>query len=733
MSNSPVTEIKTYTKKIGGRDLTIEVGKLAFQANGSVTVRYGDTLVLGTAVMKDEINEELGYFPLYVDYEERLYAAGRIKGSRFIKREGRPTDEAIVTSRVVDRSLRPNFPKGMLNEIQVIITVLSVDGENDSDIASIIAGSAALSISNIPFGDPISACRVGFVDGTYILNPTFEQREKSTLDLIVSGTGDTVCMLEAGANEVSEEEFIKAVEFAQDHLKETSALIKEMVNEIGEEKNAFAEPDKNPEIIKTVSDLSRQEVDKVLYEPNKKERNEALNNLKKEITNTLVEKFGEDDTKFIKDAFDELVHDVVRANIIEKDNRIGGRKLDEVRPLSCDVGILPRTHGSGLFQRGETQVLTICTLDAPGAEQTLDGMEEEGKKRFFHHYNFPPYSVGEVGMLRGPGRREIGHGALAERAIQAVMPQDKEKFPYTVRLVSEVLSSNGSTSMGSVCGSTLSLMDAGVKIKSPVSGIAMGLMTDKQGKYKILSDIQDLEDFGGDMDFKVAGTKDGITAVQMDVKIKGINIEYLKATLDQSRAGRMHILDTMLKTIDKPRDDYSPHAPRIVSMKIDPEKIRIVIGPGGKMINEIIDETGVDIDIEDDGLVMISSTDAESSKKAVQWVENLTREPKIGERFEGKVVKIMDFGAFVEILPGKEGLVHISQLSDKHVKNVHDVVKVGDTLSVVLVDIDDQHRLNLSHKAALSEFGKNSQESHDRRNPRSPRPSNRPPRPPRPR
>jgi len=701
--NSQLFQTKRWTRSIAGKDLIIETGKLAPQANASVTVRMGDTVILATATMKDDVSKSMGYFPLFVDYEERLYAAGKIKGSRFMKREGRPTDEAVVTSRVVDRSIRPNFPKGMMNEVQVIITVLSFDGEHDTDVLGIIGASAALSISNIPFGAPLGAVRVGMIDGQFVANPTYVQRETSKLDAVFAGTAQTMSMIEAGAHEVKEDDFVRAAEFAQKSLAEISALIAEMVKEIGSEKNAFAEPVENPEIIKAVDDLARQEITTILYGSNKKERNTALESLQKEITKTLVAKFSEDDAGTISDAFDAVTYSVMRKGILEKGIRIGGRKVDEVRQISCEVGLLPRTHGTGLFQRGETQVMTVCTLGAPGDEQTLDGLEPEKTKRFMHHYNFPPYSVGEVGPMRGPGRREIGHGALAERAIAPMIPQDREKFPYTIRLVSEALSSDGSTSMASTCGSTLALMDAGVHMKAPVSGIAMGLITEDKdpfGKYQVLSDIQDLEDFGGDMDFKVAGTTEGITAIQMDVKVSGITLDILRSIMTQSRPGRMHILDKMLATIEKPRADYSPFAPRITTLHINPEKIGVVIGPGGKMINEIIAATGVSIDIEDDGLVMISSANAEASARAIEWVNGLTREAKVGEKYRGKVTRLMNFGAFVEIFPGHEGLVHISQLADHRVAKVEDVVKVGDVVDVVVTEIDDQHRVNLSMKAA---------------------------------
>ncbi|MDH4329946.1 MAG: polyribonucleotide nucleotidyltransferase [Candidatus Moranbacteria bacterium] len=701
---------KQWTLQIAGRELKVETGALAGQASGAVTVRYGDTMVLATAVMSDKVSEGMNYFPLMVDYEERYYAAGKIKGSRFIKREGRPSDEAVLTGRVVDRTIRPLFNHRMRNEVQVIITVLSIDGESDPDIVSMIAASTALSISNIPWSGPIGAVKVGMVDGELILNPVKSEEESGSgdLDLIVAGTKDSINMIEAGAKEVPEEKMLEAFEFAHDAVKKIATFIEDIQKEVGKEKVEVELLEGTPEFEKEIRDLAfAAGLEKALYQADKKEVKKASKVITEKINAHIEEKYPENEKRFkaiaelvFEDASDEVVH----SHVLEKGVRPDGRKMEEIRDVWCEVGILPRTHGTGLFNRGETQVMTVATLGSPGDEQIIDTMEVDTKKRYIHHYNFPPYSVGEVRFMRGPGRREIGHGALAEKALIPVLPS-KDEFPYTILLVSEVLACNGSSSMGSTCGSTLALLDAGVPIKRPVSGIAMGIVIDqkKPENYRILSDIQGLEDHYGDMDFKATGSEKGITAVQMDVKVAGVTTEMLKKILSQSREGRMHILEKMKETIAAPRENMSPYAPRIIIIKINPDKIRDVIGPGGKVINEIIDETGVQIDIEDDGRVFVTSPDETSALKAQEWIENLTREVKAGETFSARVTKIMNFGAFAEVLPGQEGLIHISELSEKRVEKVEDMVKVGDIVSVKVKEIDRQGRINLSMKDAKKE------------------------------
>ncbi|MDP1884072.1 MAG: polyribonucleotide nucleotidyltransferase [Candidatus Moranbacteria bacterium] len=696
-------EQKKWSLQIGGRMLEIEAGLLAKQANGSVTVRYGDTVVLAAAVMSKGASRISGYFPLMVDFEERYYAAGKIKGSRFIKREGRPSDDAVLTGRVVDRTIRPLFNSRMRNEVQVIITVLSIDGENDPDTLSVIAASTALAISNIPWNGPVAAVRVGQVNGEMVLNPVNGELAESNLDLVISGTKDKINMLEAGAKEVPEEEIIKAFAFGQEAISKIATFIEEIAKEVGKEKSAPVLLQGEPEFEAKVKEiLLAENLAEALYDPKKtviEEKTKAINDKVAEyITANFTE--GVDKLKEIaQQVFEEVSDEIVHQNILEKEQRPDGRKLDQIRHIDCQVGILPRTHGTGLFTRGETQALTVTTLGSPGDEQIIDTMEVDMKKRYIHHYNFPPYSVGEVRPMRGPGRREIGHGALAEKALVPVLPA-KEIFPYTILLVSEVLESNGSSSMASTCGSTLSLMDAGVPITRPVSGIAMGIIVGADGKFKVLTDIQGLEDHYGDMDFKAAGTTVGITALQMDVKVQGVTLEMLKAVLEQSHNNRLEIMDKITAVIPAPRAEMSQYAPRIIIMHINPDKIRNVIGTGGKIINAIIDETGVQIDIEDDGSVFITSPDAQAAKKAQEWIDNLTHEVKAGEMFQAKVTKIMTFGAFAEILPGQEGLIHISELADRRVEKVEDVVSVGDIVPVKVKEIDSQGRINLSMKAA---------------------------------
>lgn len=690
-------EAKTFKKKIAGRELIIETGKLAGQANGSVTVQYGDTVVLATATMSDKIREGTNYFPLMVDYEERLYAAGKIKGSRFIKREGRPTDEAVISGRMTDRILRPLFNGRIRNDIQVIITILSVDQENDPDLCAIIGASAALAISDIPWNGPVGAVRTAKVNGEIVINPTYEQRKESLCDIMIAGRDGKINMIEAGGKEAPENEVVEAIKFSQSYIKEVADFQLDIVSEIGKVKKEVPLVKADKETEKKIREfLSGRLYDLNFKTP--KEEQEAKNKaINKELEAFVVENFSEEILSAANIILEEETDAIMHKSILQEDKRPDGRKMDETRELSAKVGILPRTHGSGLFTRGATQALTVATLGAPSDEQTLDSMEEEGTKRFMHHYSFPPFSVGEVAPMRGPGRREIGHGALAEKALCPLIP-DKESFPYTIRLVSEILSSNGSSSMASACGSSLALMDAGVPISRPVAGIAMGLIFQNENNYKILTDIQGPEDHYGDMDFKIAGTEKGITAMQMDVKIDGISAKIIRETLEKAREARIKIIGIMNEAIKEPRKDLSLYAPRITSFRINPDKIREVIGPGGKVINEIIADTGVTIDIEDDGLVMITSKDAGAAVKAETWIKNIVREVAPGEIFQGKVTRIMNFGAFVEILPGQEGLVHISELSHSRVNRVEDIVKVGDVIAVKVKEIDSQGRINLTHK-----------------------------------
>jgi len=694
---------KKWSLQIGGRELEIETGLLAKQASGSVTVRYGDTVVLAAATMSNSLSKFGGYFPLMVDFEERYYAAGKIKGSRFIKREGRPSDDAVLTGRVIDRTVRPLFNSRMRNEVQVIVTVLSIDGENEPDTISVIAASAALAISNIPWNGPVAAVRVAQAEnGEFILNPVNGELADSKLDLVISGTKDKINMLEAGAKEVPEEQIAKAFAFGQEAITKIATFIEDIAKEAGKEKTAAILLQGTPEFEAKIKEiLLAENLAEALYDASKVVIEEKTKAIKEKVNTYISENFteGVDKLKEIAEqVFEETSDEIVHQNILDKEQRPDGRKLDQLRQIDCQVGLLPRTHGTGLFTRGETQALTVTTLGSPGDEQVIDTMEVDMKKRYIHHYNFPPYSVGEVRPMRGPGRREVGHGALAEKALIPVLPA-KEVFPYTILLVSEVLESNGSSSMASTCGSTLSLMDAGVPIIRPVSGIAMGIIVGADGKFKVLTDIQGMEDHYGDMDFKAAGTTEGITALQMDVKVQGVTLEMLETVLAQSKINRLEIMDKIVATIPAPRAEMSQYAPRIIIMHISPDKIRNVIGTGGKIINAIIDETGVQIDIENDGSVFITSPDALAAKKAQEWIDNLTHEVKAGEIFQAKVVKIMTFGAFAEILPGQEGLIHISELADRRVEKVEDVVAVGDIVPVKVKEIDAQGRINLSMKA----------------------------------
>ncbi|MCK4635588.1 MAG: polyribonucleotide nucleotidyltransferase [Candidatus Moranbacteria bacterium] len=697
-------EQKQWSLEVAGRELIVETGKLAKQAGGAVTVRYGDTQILATAVMSKRKGFTMGYFPLMVDYEERYYAAGKIKGSRFIKREGRPSDEAVLTGRAVDRTIRPLFDMRMRNEVQVVISVQSIDGENDPDIISIIAASLALSISDVPWNGPVAATKVALIDGELVINPTREQSEETSLSLTLAGTEGKVNMIEADAKESLEEDVVRAFEAGHAEIAKIAKFISDIKAEVGKEKREpilLVGSEETENAIK--ESLIENGLEKALY-GNKEEIESQTSEVKEKAKEQLLEKLAEEELSNFDDVlglvFDEVCDGIVHKNILESDKRPDDRKPEEIRQITCDTGILPRPHGSGLFTRGETQALTVTTLGAPGDHQIIDTMEVDEKKHYIHHYNFPPFSVGEVRFMRGPGRREIGHGALAEKALMPVLPPT-EKFPYTILLVSEILESNGSSSMAATCGSTLSLMHAGVPIIRPVSGIAMGMMSDASGNYKVLSDIQGAEDHYGDMDLKVAGTEKGITALQMDVKMEGIDVEMFKATLSQAKEGRAYILGKMLEEIAEPSKEMSPYAPRIITMSIDPEKIRTVIGPGGKMINEIIEKTGVNIDIEDDGSVFITAVEAKGGDEAQKIIFDLTREIEAGETFEGTVVRLMDFGAFVEVLPGKDGLVHISEMAHERVGKVEDVVKIGDKVNVKVKEIDSQGRINLSMKALI--------------------------------
>ncbi len=701
---------KIFSTQFAGRELKAEFGSLAQQASGSVYLSYADTAVLATAVMNPRIKENCDYLPLTMEYEEKLYAAGKIKGSRFIKREGRAPDEAIVSCRLIDRTLRPRFNQKIRNEIQVVVTVLSFDKENDPDVLGIVAASLALATSDIPWDGPVAGVRVGRVSGQFIINPTYEQRLNSDLDLIAAGTEDKINMMEAGARQVPEEEMLAAIAAGQTAYQELIAFQKKILGELKPQKVALEIKEPDEVLTIKVKEFLKDKLAEAIYVKEKSTRMNKLSELNDALVNFVktelssVENSGPEETeekiKQAREIFEEEVNRLVHENIFKKGQRPDGRQPDEVRDIGCQVGVLPRTHGSAVFNRGTTQALSTVTLGSPGDKQIIDGLEEEYKKRFIHHYNFPPFSVGETGPFRGPGRREIGHGVLAERSLAVVIPPEEE-FPYTIRVVSEILSSNGSSSMASVCGSSLALMDAGVPIKAAVGGIAMGLMLDeKSGGYKVLTDIQGPEDHHGDMDCKIAGTAKGICGLQMDVKIEGVDLAILKDTLLQARQARLHILEQMNKVLAQPRASLSEFAPRIIIFQINPEKIREVIGPGGKVINEIIDQTGVKIDIEDSGMVFITSTSEAAGQKALDWVKNIVREVMPGEIFQGRVTRIINFGAFVEILPGQEGLVHISELATWRVNRVDDIVKVGDIIPVKVKNVDEQGRINLSLKDA---------------------------------
>lgn len=690
-------DYKTYRTALGGRLLQVELGKVAQLANGAVTLRYGDTVVNVTATASNVPRADIDFFPLSCDFEEKMYAAGKIPGG-FIKREGRPSERAILSSRLMDRPLRPLFPKGYFNDVQVVAAVLCVDPDCAPDIVAMIGSSIALSVSDIPFDGPTASVLVGRINGQFIVNPTLEQREVSDLHLVVSGTKDAIMMVEAGAKEVSEEVMLDAILFAHEEIKSLIEFIEEIVSEVGKPKKEVTLYKVPEEIDTAVREYATEKMRAAIQTFDKLERLDNMDQVEKESKLHFSEIYP-DRQKDIGNVLYSITKDQVRSLILEDGLRPDNRKTDEIRPIWCETSFLPRTHGTGLFTRGQTQVLSIATLAPLGEAQTIDGIYEDTEKRYMHHYNFPPYSVGEAKPMRSPGRREIGHGALAERALIPVLPSPAD-FPYAIRVVSEVLSSNGSTSQASVCGSCLALMDAGVPISAPVAGIAMGLIK-KEDKVAILSDIQGMEDFLGDMDFKVAGTKKGITAIQMDIKIHGLSKEILQAALKQAHDGRMHIMEKMMEEIDAPRSELSPYAPRIISMNIDPEKIRIVIGKGGSTINRIISETGAKIDIDDTGLISIASPNMDSALAAQKEIIGLLKEVEVGETYEGKVTRLMNFGAFVEILPGKEGLLHISKISKERVEKVEDVLSVGDEIMVKVTEIDNQNRINLSRRELL--------------------------------
>ncbi|MFH1047837.1 MAG: polyribonucleotide nucleotidyltransferase [Patescibacteria group bacterium] len=715
-------EVRSFETQWGGKTLSIETGKLANQAGGSCTVRYGDSVVLATATLSESARAGIDFFPLSVDYEEKMYAAGKIKGSRFMKREGRPTDEAVMTGRMIDRGIRPLFPSDVRHEVQVVIECLSADLENDTDIPGMIGAACALMISEIPWEGPIAGIRIGRIDGEWVINPSFEARTKCDLECVVMGTPDRVLMLECNGKESKEADMDAAIQFGQKHLKEVLDLIKEVAAAVGKTKvdplklMGFEEGNEAEQFAARRDAIAKAEavfkplIEQALFSSttgSKTERRAAKVAAKKQAHKILAEQGLAED--LIDEALmlsEKMTDEVVTRAILDRGQRVDGRSLTDIRPLIAEVGLLPRVHGTGLFSRGATQVLSTVTLGSPGDAQIMDGMDETGKKYYFHHYNFPPFSVGETGRLGGGGRREVGHGGLAERAIIPVLPE-RSVFPYTIRVVSEVLSSNGSSSQASACGSSLALMDAGVPIKRPVAGVAMGLASDEQGNYKILTDLQDLEDGKGGMDFKVTGTREGITTIQLDTKTKGLTKEMVTETLVRAMDGRRRILDVMEATIATHRAELSPFAPRIVTFMIDPERIRDVIGPGGKVINAIIDETGVTIDIENDGQVTVCSSNGPAMEVAIKRIKDLTREIEVGEMFEqGKVVRIMDFGAFVELIPGQDGMVHISHLAPWRVNKVTDIVKVGDIIPVKVIEIDDMGRVNLSHKQAMKDLGR---------------------------
>ncbi len=684
---------KEFKTTIGGKEIIVETGKYCAQTNGTCIVRCGETMVMVNVNMSKAPRDGMDFFPLGVDFEEKMYSVGKIPGG-FKKREGRASDKAILTSRLIDRPIRPLFPKGFYNDVEVVATCLSVDPDNSPEILAMIGSSVALSISDIPFAGPTGSVLIGYIDGEYIINPNNEQRDRSLMHLTVSGTKDAVLMVEAGAKEVSEEEMLKGIMIAHEEIKKIVAFIEDIVKEIGKEKVNIDFYHVPEDLDKDVREFAYPLVEKVMENFDRTLREEAEEEMNKVVLDHFAEKYEEQEKDILNSLY-YIKKEVMRTKIIDKGIRPDGRILTQIRPIWCEAGVLPRVHGSGVFTRGLTQVLTTLTLGSISDMQKLEGLDDEESKRYMHHYNMPGYSTGEAKPLKSPGRREIGHGALAERALEPVLPSEEE-FPYAIRTVSEVLSSNGSTSQASVCGSTLALMDGGVPIKAPVAGIAMGLIKDEaKNKVAILSDIQGLEDFLGDMDFKVAGTSKGITAIQMDMKIKGIDENILKTALNQAKEGRMHILGKMLEVLDKPRSEMSKYAPKIISFNINPDKIKDVIGSGGKMINKIIDETGVKVDITDEGVVMIASTDTFMNERAKEMILDIATELELGKTYEGKVVRIMQFGAFVECMKGKEGMIHISKLSKERVEKVEDVVKIGDRVVVEVIKVDEKGRVDL--------------------------------------
>lgn len=689
---------RIFKTDLAGRELSVTIGKVAEQANGACLVRYGDTVLLVTATSSKKPREGIDFFPLSVEYEEKYYAAGKIPGG-YIKREGRPSEHAILTARLIDRPIRPLFPDGYRNDVQIIASLLSNDSDASSQVAAMIGSSIALSISDIPFNGPIAAVQMGYINNEFIVNPTVDQLEVSDLNLTVAGTHEAIMMVESGANELSEDTMLEAILKAHDEIKKVTDFIVEIQNEVGKEKQTYTVFTTNEDVQNDINNNYKDLMIKAMNHPDKNERIKETDELVEKIKAELGEKYP-DDSLSINAAIDQLQYNEVRRQILVDGIRPDLRQFDEIRSLSAEVGLLPRTHGSGLFSRGQTQVLSVATLGVGADAQIIDGMLDEYEKKYIHHYNFPPFSVGDTRPMRSPGRREIGHGALAERALIPVLPSE-EDFPYTIRVVSEVLSSNGSSSQASVCGSTLALMDAGVPISKPVAGIAMGLVSGDDGRKVILTDIQGLEDHLGDMDFKVAGTKDGITALQMDIKISGIDRSILEEALAKAKVARFKILDVLTNAIAEPRENISKYAPRLIQMSIHPDKIREVIGPGGKVINQIIADTGVKIDIEDDGSVIIASVDSEMGEKAKKIIENIVKDVEEGEVYEGTVTKIMKFGAFVDVLNGKEGLLHISQIDHKRVNNVEDVLKVGDKVEVKVVGIDNDGKIDLSRKVLL--------------------------------
>lgn len=695
-----MNEKKVYSYEWAGRPLTIEVGQLAKQANGAVLVRYGETAVLATATMSKS-PKPLDFFPLTVNYEERLYAAGKIPGG-FIKREGRPSEHAVLTSRLIDRPIRPMFPDGFRNEVQVISIVMSNDPDCPADVAAMLGSSLALGVSDIPFEAPIAGVQVGYINDEFIINPTTEQIDESTIALTVAGNKDAINMVEAGALEVPEETMLEAIMFGHSEIQKLIALQEEIIAEVGKEKIEVTLFELDEALTARIKEMCETDMNDAIQTVDKQEREQNISVVKTRVVEAFEAEEADDATmKHVHGILDMMVKDEVRRLITEDKIRPDGRKLDEIRPLASETTLLDRTHGSALFTRGQTQALSICTLGALGDVQIIDGLGVEESKRFMHHYNFPQFSVGETGPMRGPGRREIGHGALGERALVAVVP-DEEVFPYTIRCVSEVLESNGSSSQASICASTLAMMDAGVPLKAPVAGIAMGLVK-QADNYSILTDIQGMEDHLGDMDFKVAGTAKGITALQMDIKIDGLSRNILEEALAQAKIGRMHILESMLATLPEPREKLSKYAPKIIIVKINPDKIRDVIGPGGKQINKIIEETGVKIDTEQDGTIYIASADEEMNARAKEIIENIVREAKVGEYYLATVKRIEKFGAFCEIFPGKDGLLHISEIQEERTKEVEDVLKLGDEIMVKVIEIDRQGRVNLSRKVVLKE------------------------------